>query len=332
MRTQLLLGWFAVELWSASVARAEVGGEALASAPAPLSAPGESAYPQLQDPEGGADVPGAEAEVEAPAASAARAEVPPPGLGDGDGAAPPLFGAQFVSLDRADASSRAGAELSYVSIDGGVTPLRLALWGQYVAPGGLGAFGALDLSYATGDGDSESAIGNVELGALYARTFGSVQAIARASVLLPTAGDGLSDFLINVLCMTSRLTDFTHAYPNSTWLRLAASPVVRSGPLLMRADLGADVAVQVEGDDDVDPLLRANAAVGYVQGAHQLSAEFVSVISADGFDSLHSLGATYRGTFGKLSPYGGLFVYFSGDDGREDQPDFGLTGGVSSTF
>lgn len=338
MRKMPLVVLVGGSLLSAALAHAQAGAPAPApaAAPAPLAAPGDSAYPQLQDPEGGSDLPAAAPEPAQPSSTAAPTEVPPPSLG---GEVLPVSGAadaQFLTLDRVDGVSRVGVELSYVHVDSNDTwtPVRLGLWGQYVAPSGVGGFGALDLSYLGTAGDSETAIGNLEVGALYATNFASFQGVGRASILLPTAGDELGDFITNFVGIGSRITDLTHAYPNSTWLRLSGSPIVRRANFLFRADLGIDIAVHVEDDGDIDPILHGNLAAAYVQGPHQLGAEFVTLFSTGSDDSerLHSLGVSYRGTFGEVSPYGGISFPFASGDDDDDFGDFALTGGVSSQF
>lgn len=241
--------------------------------------------------------------------------------------------AQFVSLDRVDGVSRAGLEVGYVDLDGAdITPLRFSLYGQAVGANGLGGFGVLDFSYASGEGDSESSLGNLEAGAIYAAHFSSFDGIGRASIVFPTASDDLSNFIVNALGSYSRLTDVTHASPNVTWLRLAFSPVVRRGNILFRADAGLDLSIHSEDDTDVDPILRANLALGFIQRESQFSAELVSLFPTNDDDdesTLHALGFTYRGTFDRISPYAGIFL-FLGD--ASDIGSFSLTGGVSTTF
>jgi hypothetical protein len=344
-----LLAVVIVSLGAAASAHAQAGAPTPtpapvpAPAPAPLSRPGESAYPQLDDPEGDANATHPDASQPAPAAAAAVA----PAAAPSEAPAPEstevipsptgahAIDAQFVTLDRVDGLSRAGVDLSYTHYDSDafdVTPLRIGLWGQYVADSGLGGLVALDLSYATGDGESESAIGNLEVGALYAADLGSLQGVGRASLLIPTASDELADFATNVAGIYSRLTDFTHSSANSTWLRLSASPVVRRDAILVRADAGFDLAVSTEDGGDADPFLHANVALGYVQGPHQISAELVNVfiLGEDDTSRASSLGASYRGTFGGLSPYAGAFLLL-GEEGN-NLPDFALTGGVSTLF
>jgi hypothetical protein len=330
-----------VSLGAAASAHAQAGAPAPAPAPAPLARPGESAYPQLDDPEGDANATHPDASQPAPApadaAAVAPSEAPAP---ESTEVLPATTGAhaveaQFVTLDRVDGRSRAGVDLSYSHFDSDVfdvTPLRFGLWGQYVADSGLGGLVALDLSYATGDGESESSIGNLEVGALYAADLGAVQGVGRASLLIPTASDELADFATNVAGISSRLTDFSHSSANSTWLRLSASPVVRRDALLVRADAGVDLAVSTEEDFDADPFLHANLALGYLQGPHQLAVEIVNVfvLGDDDTSRVSSLGASYRGTFGELSPYAGAFLLLGEEE--NNLPDFSLTGGVSTLF
>jgi hypothetical protein len=242
--------------------------------------------------------------------------------------------AQFITLDRVDGLSRLGVELSYVNLEESdafdVIPLRVGLYGQYVTPQGLGGFGALNVTYITSDEEDESAIGNLEAGAIYAANLGSFEGVGRASVLLPTAGDEIADVFTNLLGATSRLTDFAHAAPDSTWLRLSGSPVVRSGNVVFRGDVGVDLAVLTEDDADIDPIAHFNVGLGFVQGQSQISAELVTLLlfGEEDNERVNSLGVSYRGTFGTYAPYAGLF-WFLGED-NNDLSNFSLTFGLSS--
>src|SRR5262245_22290181 len=50
--------------------------------------------------------------------------------------------------------------------------MRTDLGGQYLAPAGFGGYGALAVSFASGNDESHTAISNIELGGLYALPVG----------------------------------------------------------------------------------------------------------------------------------------------------------------
>src|SRR5690606_18772439 len=142
------------------------------------------------------------------------------------------------------------------------------LFGQYMLPQGFGGYASLPISYVSvGDGgsDAEHAIGNLEVGGAYVLNTPALPIALRAGVLLPTADDSLNGFLANAATVTNRLTDVASAMPDSTWLRLSVSPVLRRGIYVARVDLGADIPILGDGalegagpvETDLDPLMRA---------------------------------------------------------------------------
>src|SRR5215510_14724592 len=78
----------------------------------------------------------------------------------------------FVTIDREDAASRGGVEAAYVRLkdDPNTTLLAFDAHAHYVDPGtGLGEYATIPAGYATGGGLSENAVGDGELGWVFAR-------------------------------------------------------------------------------------------------------------------------------------------------------------------
>lgn len=243
--------------------------------------------------------------------------------------------AQFSSLDRQDGVSRLGVELGYANLNDevDVTPLRIGLYGQYVAPAGVGGYGSLNIAHVLGEEGSDTAIGNLELGGLYAVALGSIEGVGRIGVALPTASDeDIGDLFANLSGTYSRLGDLVLGVPTASWLRLSGSPILRGKSFLLRADLGIDIPLTHDDGIEPDPFFRANLAAAFVHGPHQLSAEVVNVFTMDGAnDSLHSIGGTYRIDLGNVTPYLGLFDPFSSEDAEdyEEPVNFTLLLGAS---
>jgi len=88
-----------------------------------------------------------------------------------------------------------------------------------------------------------TAVGNLEGGALYALHGGASDLLLRLGLSLPTASSSDRDgTFANILAAYARPTDFALAWPRTMWIRASASPVVWSGPAILRADAGLDLA------------------------------------------------------------------------------------------
>jgi hypothetical protein len=303
------------------------------SGPAPVAAPpvAPSTPPSSPSDPGMTSPPASTTPAAAGASPIAATPVSAPEI-----AAPPVnrVAAQFLSLGRQDGTSRVGAELGYVSIDDNdMTPLRIGLYGQYVTPNGLGVYGALQISHASIEGESATALGNLELGGVYASKLGTIEGVGRVGIALPTAADDdFEDMISNVLGSYSRLDDVVHALPDSTWLRLSGSPIVRRQGATARADFGIDLPVATERDIELDAILHANFAAGLVSGPHQISLELVNLFFIeDEIERLHSAGASYRFDTGAAAFHAGIFKPFSSEDDLEDLT-FTLVAGVSASI
>jgi hypothetical protein len=208
--------------------------------------------------------------------------------------ADPALGPGFVTLDRFDAVSRAGAEVSYLYYDTGsstssVTPLRISLHGQWIDPvSRFGGYAQLPISYvsisssAGGMSRSESyqGIGDPEIGGIYVPRVSTpgFGIVFHAGLTLPMASTGLNEVISNALVSMSRLTDYYQLVPNGLSLRVGVSPLYRSGQLFARADFGMDINLSDDdsgkmGGSTADTFMRVNAAAGIDLGTSSLSVE-----------------------------------------------------------
>ena len=262
----------------------------------------------------------------------------------GPAAAQPMVGwtdaPTFSTLDRQDGRSLAGVQLGWTFFDDeivDVTTLRLDLYGQFVSATGLGGYGIVPLSFAFVDGaEDETAIGNVEGGVLYVIPSGNVDFVLKGGITLPTADDDFDGFTANVLAGFPRLTDLAHAAPETMWLRLGASPIFRSGQLVLRVDGGIDVAVSSDGDDEPDPLLRLNVGGGVDTGTFAILGELVNIgnleygFGEDDEEWSHTLAVSGRFRTGTVEP--GIAIGFPLDDGVNDVIDLFVSAGLQGAF
>lgn len=244
----------------------------------------------------------------------------------------------FVQIDRYDATSVAGGDLSYVSLDGAsedVTVLRFQLGGRYVdRRSNVGGYVNLPITYASGNGDSLTAIGNLEVGGILLPKLGEGSTVAlHAGLTLPTADDD-EDALVNILATTARPQDLFLAIPQGTSLRLGASPMFRSGNVFGRVDVGIDININNGGGgDESDPLVHVNAGIGIDLGGAAVMGELSNVYLTDGdadfSDRLINVFAlSARFTAGKAMPYLSLLIPL--DDNATSTIDLAFTAGLEA--
>ncbi|HEX7704289.1 MAG TPA: hypothetical protein VF403_26285 [Kofleriaceae bacterium] len=189
----------------------------------------------------------------------------------------------FVTTDRFDATSRVGGELSYLFLsgNGSGTAWRFDLHGQYFDPNnGFGGYAAIPFTLATGSGDSVTGGGDLEVGGFYIPKLATpnFSIVIRAGLTLPTASRDTDSALVNsAVAEGSRPTDLYEMIPRGTSLRLSLSPIVRSGNLFARADIGIDKNLDADAGTNVDAFLRLNAAVGVDLDNAAIMAELVNV-------------------------------------------------------
>jgi hypothetical protein len=250
-------------------------------------------------------------------------------------ASTPAAAQGFLSLDRGDRESRGGFEVSYLSFDTGIgddlNVFRFDGHGQYLSPSGLGGYAAMSIAYGSNDGESGTGIADAEVGVLYVRGMNpTTDLVVRGGITLPTGNgdDDFNDLIVNAIGTTARITDTVQILPEGITLRLAVSPVIRSGQFFARFDGGLDVNIDNASPNEPDPLLRLNAGAGMDLGGVALTAELANVISTDGDlddQTSSALAIGVRARAGGVQPYGGIVLPL-GDE--YDGVDFVLTAGL----
>ncbi|MEZ4474017.1 MAG: hypothetical protein R3F60_25175 [bacterium] len=195
---------------------------------------------------------------------------------------PSLAQAQFSALDRQRLTALAGGRLDYADPGNGAA-LRGEIYGQTFFRG-IGVYGQVPLSYyAPEGGDAETALGNLELGIF--GTTGAVgrDIILRAGLSLATSDGSGPAAAVNLANQWPRLTDRVNHLPDTTALRLSASPRFGGGRFFAQADLGGDITFP-PGDAQSAVLLRANIALGLYAGPVRISAEFINISRVDGLE------------------------------------------------
>jgi hypothetical protein len=260
----------------------------------------------------------------------------------------------FVTLDRVDGTSRAGADISYAyfdtSLNGGesLIPLRLNPYGQYIDPAsGFGGYAQIPISYVTTSESSTSVtgIGDLEVGGIYIPKLASpnTAVVVHAGLTLPTGSTALvteSGSSANTICSVARVDDLYLGVPRGVSLRIGVSPILRSGRVFARADLAVDASFyQQRGSAQAANILRVNGAIGVDLGAVALSAEVVNLyISASNFGQdfgsnwIDSGALAARFDAAGTQPY--VAVVFPLDKDSHDQPvgkfDAALTVGLAA--
>jgi hypothetical protein len=248
----------------------------------------------------------------------------------------------FVQIDRYDATSVVGGDLTYVALDGDladdVTVMRVQLGGRYVdQQSRIGGYANIPVTYASGNDDSVTGIGNLEIGGLMLPKVGDGQTtlVLHAGITLPTGSSADDDgFFANAFSTLARPQDAYLSLPKGTSLRLGISPLFRSGNVFGRFDLGFDINLDVDGNADTDPVMHLNAGVGVDLGNVALMGELSNVYVFDDNDDrdfsdrlLNVLALSARFAAGNALPYVSLMVPL---DDTTDAVDFALTAGIEA--
>lgn len=242
----------------------------------------------------------------------------------------------FVQLDRQDGTSRFGGELAFLATDDGIdaTVLRLDLHGQYMLPMGLGIYGALPISYDSGDDsvllDSGTGIGDLEGGVIFLPHMANpnFNLILHGGITLPIGSDSIDGFAANALGVEARPTDAVQIIPEGLTFRAAASGLLRSGAIFFRFDGGLDINLAQSGDGTTDPVVRINGGVGFDGGSWSVSGELINLISTDGDRSdqmANAFAIGFRAMSGNLRPYGSFVI---GPDDDDFATSFAILGGL----
>lgn len=242
----------------------------------------------------------------------------------------------FATLDRQDATSRAGAELSYLKTKSGVnaTVFRADIYGQYVdTDSGFGGYAQLPLSFADASSKSIFGIGGLELGGIFTTRFAdNARLVLHAGVVLPTASADQDAAAANIITLLARPTDFYLALPDAWSVRTGGAIVLRSGQLFARIDAGVDInATANNSSNRANAVGHLNAGLGFDAGDLALTIESSNVYAntdasagANALDAL-AFGASFRA--GVTRPYVAVVVGL--DDDAQMFGNLVLTAGLS---
>jgi hypothetical protein len=248
------------------------------------------------------------------------------------------------STDRLTPVSSVAFEAGYLVFDddtlGDPTVFGFDVAGHVVTDSGAGGYVVLPLAFLSYEtvmagpivifeGDSEVALGNIEVGGLYSKRIGrNADLIVHGGVGLPTADDDGVGALQSI-ASTPRYGELVQRVPNATWLRLGVSPMGTAGPMFWRVDVGVDLALAEDDDaaDTLSPVLRVNLAGGIDLGPADVSAELVTNVvnpendEADETASTLTIGTRFDGE--SIQPGFGLIIPVGFDD-IEDTVDLAI--------
>jgi len=227
----------------------------------------------------------------------------------------------FVTLDRSDETSRAGVELSYVTMDdqgdgNARYGVRFEGHGQLIhAATGLGFYETVSYGLISQDnGSSDEQLGDVELGGVYTRPVGAtLRVTVHVGATLPSAQAGDSDVQPLEVVFGSRIADRVLATDEAVTARLGGALLYRGERLFARLDVGFDG--RITGPGRGRPQLRVAGGVGYVLGPALASAELTNLLHTSESRGENSLALAGRLRAGRLQPYAALILPLDTDAG-----------------
>jgi len=212
--------------------------------------------------------------------------------------------------------------------------------GQYITPGGAGAYASIPVGYADGNGDSVKGLGNIEVGGLFAmKNSPNMDVLLRAGIALDTADDDGS-FLVPLSQISPRLTDAYTTGFNTTWGRGQGQIRLLSGNIIFGALAGVDVPVSgdIKDANAIDALLNLAASIGFEQPGFGIGVG-LSYIQALGSDtdsdnnSISSFNATIDFQVGpKARVFGALGIPDLDNISDNGADLFAVGGGVRVGF
>jgi hypothetical protein len=236
----------------------------------------------------------------------------------------PLQTLPFILLDRFNAVSAVGAELTSIDFDGEDSNrlFRGQVAGRYVDPDRrLGGYLQLPFAFLVGAEDT-AAVGNLELGGILLRpkVGGPTHAfVFHGGVTLPTGSVGKRS-MVNARATVARPADAYLMLPGATSLRAGASSVFHNGHVFGRLDLGFDVNFDVRHSGRrADPLVHVNVGFGVDLGRATVFGEVSNAYVIDTSipsheDRLTNVAAiSLRIDACRFQPYLSFLVPFDGD-------------------
>ena len=220
--------------------------------------------------------------------------------------------------------------------DNSLTLFAVNVHGQYISPSGLGGYAAFPFVYASIDGESESGIGNLELGGLYAlRQSPDTDILLRGGISLDTA-DEEDIFIIVAGQLSPKLNDVYSSGLATTWGRAQAQVRHASGTLRIGGMVGFDVPIDglAAESDGFDGAINVAASIG-VQGPSVGFGIGFAMIKAltDGDDddtTFSSINATIDFPVGPKMRFFGTFGYPEPDENEFEV--FAVGGGIRAGF
>lgn len=273
--------------------------------------------------------------------SAQPAASPAEGPGNGSIASGPAESPGFVAIDRLDATSRAGIDVTYLGPHNDIFTdkailFRVAAQARYVDPAsGLGGYVRMPFAFASTTSSSITDLGDVELGGIFAPKFGvpGLGIVLHAGVTLPTGESGENERVVGLAEALLALPDVYNSLPRATTIKLGVSPMIRIGAMFARIDLGLDLNVDAK-DTTIGNGIHYNAGIGVELGrtAVMLESENLSILDkhvANGVyrgTTLNALALSARVSAGAVSPYFAVLIPL--DDNTTKLFSIAATGGA----
>jgi hypothetical protein len=240
-------------------------------------------------------------------------------------------GGSFVSLDRADRDSFVSVAMAGHFFSGSPSSdmaLRENLYARYVSEGGGGVYAQVGFAQASGLSEWNTAMSDLELGAVLAYRADGMDVVWRFGVGLPTATSSPNGTRANIVAFSDRIMDYPLIVPYTLWLRPGGALHFGSGSFFAQVDAGIDLPITTKQNDYGNGVMvHANGGVGVNEGAIALAAELANDLITGGGSVvlLQSVGGSLRWREGAVQPFIAYGVAFGGGDFPTTHS---LTGGV----
>jgi hypothetical protein len=183
-------------------------------------------------------------------------------------AAQPVPQAQLPNLLSTSVGGTVDLRFDYSDFDtlllDDVTLIAFNLHVQYLAPRGFGGYLQVPFAYASANDESETELGNLQLGGLYAiRSSPTLDILLRGGIALDTASED-GELLVPFANILPRLADFPATGFDTSWLRLGGQLRYASGNLRIGGTLGFDLPLDSE-EVDGDTVLTLGGSIGFEQ-------------------------------------------------------------------
>ncbi|HKA91716.1 MAG TPA: hypothetical protein VKE22_28830 [Haliangiales bacterium] len=238
----------------------------------------------------------------------------------------------YVTMDRIGTDSDVGIDVAALLYNSGGPDfgLRENVHARYVDPSGFGVFGQFSIGHVFGNGQSETAATNPEIGGLYILKLEGADVGFRFGLGFPTAPKTLNGAVTNVLTSIVRLEDVALIGPDALWLRPGVTVRAGSREVFAQLDLGIDIPLKTGDAGTKKVQLHGNVGVGTRQGPVALTAELATYgVDNNGLEFLHNLGASLRYVDGNVHPFISYVLPFKFGD---KIPAHAIVAGVDGTF